>query len=175
MDRNTGSTWWLFALIFLLSFAIRVDRLNHMNPRHLVPTDDRELGAIAISLVKTGEFANPYILPTGPTAHLPPLPPLIDSLIYRAYGLTYRAGYNRAIFIIITASVLYGLLPWFSERFGTGRAAGVLGGLAGAISGLATAISRAANKPQRQAHRHLPCRNPEMRRSASSFTVKSAV
>ena len=136
VDWIAGSAWRYFTLIFLLSFAIRVNQLNHFSRRYLQPTDDRELGAITISLVKTGEFANTYIIPSGPTAHLPPLPPLIDSFIYRAFGLNSRAGYVRALSIIVTASILYGMLPWFSERLGTGRGAGVIAGLAGAIGGL---------------------------------------
>ena len=140
MDWITGSAWRYFTLIFLLSLAIRVNQLNQFSGRYLIPSDDRELGAIALSLVMTGEFGNTYIIPTGPTAHLPPIPPLIDSLIYRTFGLTSRAGYVRALSIIVTASVLYGLLPWFSERLGTGWAAGVIAGLVGAISGLAGTI-----------------------------------
>ena len=37
-------------------------------------------GAIALSLVETGEFADPYLIHTGPTAHLPPIPPWILSV-----------------------------------------------------------------------------------------------
>ena len=140
LDWFARSPWRSFILIFLISFTIRVNQLNQFNRRYLVPTAERELGAIAISVMKTGEFADPYIIPTGPTAHLPPIPPLKDSLIYRALGLTYRAGYVRAISIIITTSVLYGMLPWFSERLGTGRAAGMIAGLVGAIGGLVGGI-----------------------------------
>jgi hypothetical protein len=46
----------------------------------------------------------------------------------------------RAFSIIITASVLYGMLPWFSGQLGTGKAAGVIGGLVGAIGWLADTI-----------------------------------
>jgi hypothetical protein len=139
-DWIANSGWPYFALIFLLSLAIRVNQLNQINRRYLVPNPDRELGKIAISHLKTGEFADPYIIPTGPTAHLPPIPPLKDSLIYKVLGLTYRAGYVRAISIIVTTSVLYGMLPWFSKQFGTGRRAGLIAGLAGALSGLAGGI-----------------------------------
>jgi 4-amino-4-deoxy-L-arabinose transferase-like glycosyltransferase len=131
-----ASAWRYFLLIFLLSLALRVNQLNQVSRRYLLPTKDRELGAIAISLLNTGEFADPYVIPTGPTAHLPPIPPLKDSLIYRALGLTHRAGYVRAISIILITSVLYGMLPWFSERLGTGKAAGVIAGLIGTIGGL---------------------------------------
>ena len=140
MDWIRGSAWRYFIVIFLLSMAIRVQWLNKQSHRYLVPSDDRELGSIAISLTKTGEFADAYILPSGPTAHLPPVPPLIDSLIYRSLGLTSKAGYVRAIFIIATASILYGMLPWFSKRLGTGMAAGAIGELVGASGGLVGSI-----------------------------------
>ena len=140
VDWIAGSAWPYFILIFLLSLAIRVEQLNQFNRRYLVPNAERELGKIAISHLKTGEFADPYIIPTGPTAHLPPIPPLKDSLIYRGFGLTFRAGYLRAISIIITTSVLYGMLPWFSKVLGTGGGAGVIAGLFGAISGLVGGI-----------------------------------
>ena len=117
-----------------------MNQLNQVNRRYLVPNSDRELGAIAISYLKSGEFADPYIIPTGPTAHLPPIPPLKDSLIYRILGLTYTAGYVRAISIVVTTSVLYGMLPWFSERLGMGKVAGVIAGLVGAIGGLVGGI-----------------------------------
>lgn len=136
LDWIAGSAWRYFTLIFLLSLAIRVNQLNQVNRMYLVPSDDRELGAIAISLMQSGEFADPYMITTGLTAHLPPVPPLIDSLIYRTFGLTSTAGYVRALFIIVTASVLYGMLPWFSDWLGAGRPAGVIGGLVGSISGL---------------------------------------
>ena len=140
VDWIAGSAWRYFTLIFLLSLAIRVIQLDQVNRKYLVPTNNRELGAIAFSLLKTGEFADTFIIPTGPTAHLPPIPPLISSLIYRAFGLTSEAGYVSALLIIVTASVLYAMLPWFSERLGTGRAAGVIGGLVGAFSGLVGSI-----------------------------------
>jgi len=71
-----NSAWQYFVLIFLISLAIRVHRLNQLSRRSLIPSTDRELGAIAISLTKTGEFAETYLMPTGPTAHLPPFSPI---------------------------------------------------------------------------------------------------
>jgi len=42
--------------------------------------DDR----VAASLLRTGRFADPYLIPSGPTAHLPPLWPAILALIFTA-------------------------------------------------------------------------------------------
>jgi hypothetical protein len=86
LDWMACSSWRSFSIIFLFSCTIHVNRLNQIHSRYLIPDASRELGAIAISLLDTGQFANPYMLPTGPTAHLPPLIPFIISLIYRSFG-----------------------------------------------------------------------------------------
>jgi hypothetical protein len=120
-----------FCLLFILSMAFHVNQLNQIPHRDLVPSAYRELGAIAISLQETGQFANPYMIPTGPTAHLPPLIPFIISVIYRLFGLTSTAGYFSKLFIIVNGTLLYALLPWLSDKLGTTKQAGFVGGLAG--------------------------------------------
>ena len=127
------SPWWSFIVLFLLSFAIRANQLNQIPYEHLIPTANWELGAIAISLMETGEFANPYMIPTGPTAHLPPLYPFIFSLIFRGFGLTAKAGLVSMLFIITCGALLYAFLPWLADQLGLGRMAGFLGGIAGAL------------------------------------------
>lgn len=129
----TRSPWRSFLVIFLLSFAIRGFFLTKVPQRWVIPHDRFEQTAIATSLVQTGEFANPYVLPTGPTAHLPPLVPGILALIWGLFGMGLVAGYAAWLFTIATQSTLYGLLPWFAGRLGVGRPAGLLAGLAGAV------------------------------------------
>jgi hypothetical protein len=101
--------------------------------QYLIPNPNWELGAIAISLMKTGKFADPYMIPTGPTAHLPPIYPAIFSLIYRVFGLTPTAGYASMLFMILSASILYGMLPWLAKKLGMSSQAGIIGGLTGAL------------------------------------------
>ena len=127
------SPWRSFLVIFLLFFSVRFHQLMKIPSRDLIPSADRELGAIAISLMKTGQFADPYKIPTGPTAHLPPIYPTIVSVIYRWFGLTTAAGTVNLLLIIGTGSLLYAMLPWLSEKLGAGRQAGFVGGLAGAL------------------------------------------
>jgi hypothetical protein len=74
------------------------------------------------------------MIPTGPTAHLPPVIPYIYSLIYRWLGLTSTAGFVSYLYLILTGAVLFALLPWFSEQLGLGRPAGFVGGLVGALA-----------------------------------------
>ena len=85
----TSSSLRAFVLIFILAFGIRA--LG--NELYILPSPERELGAIARVLADTGQFANPYMLETGPTAHLPPIPPMIVALIYYLFGNTWQAGY----------------------------------------------------------------------------------
>jgi hypothetical protein len=92
LDWIVCSPWRSFIVIFLLSVATHVNQLNQIPSGQLIPSAYRELGAIAISLMQTGQFANTYLIPTGPTAHLPPMIPFIISMIYRWFGLTSTTG-----------------------------------------------------------------------------------
>lgn len=124
----TSSSLRAFVFIFVLAFGIRASG----NELYIIPSSERELGAIVRTLVDTGQFANPYMIPTGPTAHLPPIPPMIIALIYYWFGNTWQAGYVFVMFTFITSSLIYALLPGIADRLGAGRPAGFVGGLMGA-------------------------------------------
>lgn len=128
-----NSPWVSFALIFSLSFAFHMQTLMKIPSRYLVPNPNWEMISIAISLMKTGQFADPYMIPTGPTAHLPPIYPAIFSLVYRIFGLTSTAGYISMSLIILAASVVDGILPWLSKNLGMGSQIGIIGGFSGAF------------------------------------------
>ncbi len=128
-----SSTGRAFVVIFLLAFGIRIYSLTKYPPEALIPSPGRELGAIAQSLVEKGQFADPYALPTGPTTHLPPIPPGILALIYSLFGPTRMTGYVFMGFIMMTNSVMYAMLPWVGDRFGIGKKAGFIAGMAGAL------------------------------------------
>ena len=128
LDWFAASAWRYFPLVFLLFLSIRLYRLNTFFEFH-EPNKAWELTSIAISLVETGEFANPYMIPTGPTAHLPPVYPMIYALIYKIFGLTPRASFVTMFFMVLMGATLYGMLPWFSDRLGFGKTAGLIGGL----------------------------------------------
>ncbi len=130
--RISGLPAWAF--IFLLSFAIRAVLLavwvsNHEDFYRL----GGEIGRVALSLSRTGKFADPYMIPTGPTAHPTPLSPALLALIYHAFGMTATAGYVRAIVGTGSHSTLYALMPWLAGRLGLGTRAGILAGVACAL------------------------------------------
>ncbi len=123
-----------FILIFLLSFAVRAVLLALWTSNH----DDfyrlgGEMGRVALSLLRTGQFADPYMIPTGPTAHPPPFWPALLALVYGTFGMTATAGYASALVGICSHSALYALLPGIGHRLGLGRRAGLVAGVAGAL------------------------------------------
>ena len=123
-----------FVFIFLLGFAVRAALLavwvsNHADFYRL----GGEIGKVALSLLRTGQFANPYMIPTGPTAHPTPVSPSLLALIYHAFGMTTTAGYVRALIGISSHSTLCALLPWFARKLGLGARAGILAGVAWAL------------------------------------------
>lgn len=122
-----------FIVIFLLGFFVRVFLLIQVPERRILPNDRMEDTAIATSLVERGRFADPYLVPTGPTAHLPPVIPGILALFWSIFGMGLAGGYAARLFTITAFSTLYALVPWFGERLGFRREAGVLGGIAGSL------------------------------------------
>ncbi len=129
------SSGYAFLFIFILAFSVRAYSIRNIPVINLLPRPDRELGAIASSLVETGRFADPYMIKTGPTAHLPPIPPVILAFIYYWFGRTNTAGYVFMGFIIATHSTIYAMMPWIADKLGAGRATGFVGGLIGACIG----------------------------------------
>ncbi len=130
----TGRSVWAWGLApFGLSLLLYLFLLAKL-PREVVePTTRWEEPAVAISLARTGTFADPYALPTGPTAHLPPLTPAINGMIYALVGVTMAGGYMVWIVTGVIWAILCGLMPWVAERVGLGRRAGLLAGVAGAL------------------------------------------
>jgi hypothetical protein len=122
-----------FLLIFVVGFSIRATLLLWVPREYIVPHTRWEMEAIAVSLAQRGTFADPYQIPTGPTAHHPPVYPVILSLIYRVFGLTLTAGIVAWLLGAASYATTFALLPWFAGRVGAGREAGVLGGLAAAL------------------------------------------
>jgi 4-amino-4-deoxy-L-arabinose transferase-like glycosyltransferase len=133
VDWLTRSHWRSFILIFVIAFAIRGFFLTRTADRYVIPHTRWELEATAYALAERGEFADPYMVPSGPTAHLPPIMPGILALIWRLFGLGLAGGYAGWLFRIATYCAMYAMLPWLAGRLGVGRQAGLIAGIAGAL------------------------------------------
>ena len=92
-----------------------------------------EMEQIARSLAENGTFANPFKVPTGPTAHHAPVYPLLLSLIFRAFGYGTAAAYAVAVMNISFASLHYALLPVLTDVARIRRVVGITAGLFGAL------------------------------------------
>jgi hypothetical protein len=128
-----ASPWRAFLLVFLVHVGVQGFFLTKVPTEHVRPHTRWEVPAVAMSLYERGEFADPYCLPTGPTAHMPPFQPALMAAVYLLLGPTLAAGY--VLWVISTAfyGVMYAMLPWLGQRIGLGARAGLVGGLVGAV------------------------------------------
>ncbi len=124
---------WAFVILFLLGFSVRVGTLTLIPSDLIPPNPDWETGAVALALLERGEFADPYLIPTGPTAHVPPLQVGFFALVYMVLGFSFAGGLARWLLVMAAHATTFALLPWFSGRLGIAREIGVLGGLIGAL------------------------------------------
>src|SRR5512143_3785849 len=122
-----------FLLIFLVHLGVQGLFLIWVPTDYVRPHTRWEVPAVAMSLYERGEFADPYCLPTGPTAHMPPFQPALMAAVYLLLGPSLAAGYVLWVMSIAFYGVMYAMLPWLGERIGLGARAGLVGGLVGAL------------------------------------------
>ncbi len=117
--------------LFLLALAIRIGLALalklHAAPRYT------EFERIASSLALSGLFGNPYLIPTGPTAHHAPLYPLILSGLYSLFGTGTSGRTAQLVFNACVASLQYALLPVVAAVTKLRHSVGVLAGIMGAL------------------------------------------
>ena len=120
--------WIPCFLIFVLALGVREVRLSRW-PGCLSPNVDQiEVSRIAESIAWQGKFADPYMIPTGPTAHNAPIYPFLLSLVYALPAqdrLTARLELN-----ILFGSLLCALI----------YAAGLALGMGAVVSGAAAIL-----------------------------------
>jgi hypothetical protein len=119
-----------FLTIFLLGFVIRFALLVHH--REDIDTVGEE-PKIAYALISKGQFADPYVIPTGPTAHSTPFFPVLLVGIYKAFGTGFAGQFARGLLVVSGYSLLFALYPTFATAFGFPFEAGLLGGFVSAL------------------------------------------
>ncbi len=122
------TAWRAAVVIFLLSLFIRLAILGLVVTPHLVK-DENELGRIATEVALHHQFANPYVTPTGPTAHGAPLYPLIQSVWIVLFGDTSTAGLCAAILNIVFSAIAAALMPALAAQCRIPLSVGILAGL----------------------------------------------
>jgi hypothetical protein len=119
-----------FLAIFALSFAIRFSLLMHYRDDILTVGEEPR---IAYALISKGEFADPYAIPTGPTAHSTPFFPLLLAGIYKILGTGFAGQFARGLLIVTGYSLLFALYPTFASAFGFPYTAGLGAGFIAAL------------------------------------------
>ena len=93
-----------------------------------------EMENIARSLALHGTFADPYLLPTGPTAHTSPGYPILLGLIFLLFGNGAAGETMNRVASAIVSSIQYALLPRVSAALGLPRFTGAVAGLLAALA-----------------------------------------
>ena len=92
-----------------------------------------ELERIALSLSATGVFGNPYAIPTGPSAHVSPVYPIVLAAIFRVFGTGVPAEVIKQIFACAITALQCALMPVIARRFGFDSLTGLIAGFAAAL------------------------------------------
>jgi hypothetical protein len=126
MRVGVRSRWGLLiAVLSVITHTAYVFRVVPPLPAELRGEPQR----VAMSIVATGAFANPYLIDTGPTAHLPPVQPYLLSAIYRTFGTGPGGERVRQTFNAVLLAVRNGLMPALAGAMGLPPAVGILAGL----------------------------------------------
>ncbi len=118
--------------IFATALAVRLAILA-ATPAHLISFNEEETLNIAKSLAFHHAFANPFLLPTGPTAHVPPGFPWVMAAVFGVFGDGLAGGIVRCVMISVEFSALFALLPTAASMMDFAREAGVLAGFTAAV------------------------------------------
>jgi hypothetical protein len=121
---------WTTAVLFLLAFFVR-GFLWFRTGLH-TQIEVVEIVQTALSFARQGVLGNPFILPTGSTAHITPAFPFFLGLIYRFSPNSLIAETLKNIFSIALSSLQYALLPTLAHAAGIGSQKGVVAGVVGA-------------------------------------------
>ena len=101
----------------VVALAIRTVVLGFVYTSQLDPAQDHwnfgcEMGRVARSIATGQGFSSPYTIPTGPTALLPPVYPLLLAAIFKGLGI-YTTGSALAILTLNNLFSSFTCLPVF--------------------------------------------------------------
>ena len=125
------STFKQAGIIFVIAFLVRLAIAAHEHSwQHTVRAEmERE----AISMAKTGVLGNAFALPSGPSATVPPLYPLIMAAIFRIFGTGVAGETVKVLLTCLVSSAQYALLPWLASRLILPPLIGLTAGFLGAL------------------------------------------
>jgi hypothetical protein len=117
--------------VFGLSFLVRLAMLLYVGD--IDHHGAAEAENIALALISKHQFADPFAIPTGPTAHTTPFYPFLLAGVYALFGHGYVGYLVRSLLVIGAYSLLYSLYIWLAPSFGFPEGAGLFAGFASAV------------------------------------------
>lgn len=91
--------------------------------------EHNEMAHIAISLATQHRYANPFVIPTGPTAHEMPLYPVFQSAIYGLFGISPKAEAVKLAISCVVTALRCAMVPLLCIAAGLGRRAAIAAGI----------------------------------------------
>src|SRR5271155_1309337 len=88
-----------------------------------------EMSHIAFSLLRSHAYANPFLIPTGPTAHETPIYPVFLYLIYLLFGVGATAEVVKIVLSCLAVAVRCALIPQFCLAAGLSRTVAIAAGI----------------------------------------------
>src|SRR5579864_6324353 len=120
-----------FWIILTASTVVRWGQILASHPRPGRELNELEL--VAQSLALHGSFADPYLHPTGPTAHVAPAVPLLLGLVYAIFGVGWQGELVKRFLGALACSIQYALLPRVAVAVRIPRLTGAIAGLLAAL------------------------------------------
>jgi|GEM_PF-3135159 len=114
-------------MVFLLAFIFRLAVAWKTGLFHVVVRTEEE--HIALSVLRTGQYGNPYSLYTGETAHETPVYPLFLAGLFALFGTGMTAEIVRVTMTSALSALRCALLPWFALDAELGSITAVLAGI----------------------------------------------
>ena len=95
-----------------------------------------------MTFAETGELADPFAAPTGPTALAAPVYPIFLGLIFRTFGTGIAAEVVKCLLTSAVSALRCALMPWLALCLGLSPRTGMIAGVLSAfyIGGLATEV-----------------------------------
>ena len=120
------------SLCFLLAVALRLALL--FGTGLYLKRNRTEMASVAVAFARTREIANPYMaLPTGPTAHVAPLYPMLMGVVYRLFGDGETGETIKQLLASCVSSARAPLVVLLALGFGLGEGVALTAGLVSAV------------------------------------------
>jgi len=94
-----------------------------------------EVTNVAEHLATSGQFADPFSIPTGSTAHVAPVYTAVMALVFKIFGYTYSAALIMTVLNAVLLALCAAILPVLSQRVFAHPAPGVAGGIMLVLAG----------------------------------------